>query len=279
MRGNHRPATHGRAAGSTTLGRRTGRILLLAALMIASGGAVVAATRGATVVVPPPLGSHGAWRLIFDDEFSGQSLDRSKWSTGWFGSAVTGGVSSTELQCYDPNQVSVSGGELALTLIAKSQTCAGSTHRYASGLISSNGKFSFSRGFIQVRAWLPANAQGKVADWPAIWTDSQNWPVGGELDLVEGLGGSACWHFHTASAAPGGCTLAHGAYAGRWHTFGARWGSRTVVYYYDGHRIAVIRRGITKAPMYLVISLSASAKRAVMAPATLRIAYVRVWQR
>ena len=261
------------------LGSRAVRVILLAALMLASVGAVVAATRSAAVVVPPPLGSHGAWRLIFDDEFSGQTLDTTKWSTGWFGSGITGGVSSTDLQCYDPDEVAVGGGELTLTLIAKSETCAGSRRSYAGGLISSNGKFSFSHGFIQVRAWLPADEEGKIADWPAIWADSQNWPIGGELDVVEGLAGSACWHFHTATAAPGGCTLSHGAYAGAWHTFGARWATRTVIYYYDGHRVGVIRHGITKSPLYLVISLGASAKRPLTVPATMRIAYVRVWQR
>jgi beta-glucanase (GH16 family) len=279
MRARPGRARRGRAAGSTGLRRRAGRILLLAALMLASGAAVLAATRGTGAVQPRPLGSHGSWRLIFDDEFGGGSLDRSRWSTGWFGSGITGGISKTDQQCFDPRQVAVAGGTLQITLIAKPQTCAGSTHPYASGIVTSNGKFSFSRGFIQVRAWLPPDASGKVADWPAIWVDSQNWPVGGELDVVEGLAGEACWHFHAASVAPGGCTAARGAYAGGWHTFGALWERRRVYYYYDGQRVGVIRKGVTTAPMYLVISLGTPASGAVTSPATLRVSYVRVWQR
>ena len=161
---------------------------------------------------PPPTGVPGppadpsTWHSIFDDEFNATSLDSSKWSTGWYGSGITAPVNAEELQCYDPNQVSVAGGELDLNLVAKTESCGGQTRSYASGLVSTSGKFSYTYGYLEARVWLPGGSA--VTDWPAVWTDGQSWPTDGELDAVEGLGGQACWHFHDPLGAFGGCSRA-----------------------------------------------------------------------
>ena len=36
-----------------------------------------------------PTGVRGDWKLTFDDEFDGTSLDTARWSTGWYGSGIT----------------------------------------------------------------------------------------------------------------------------------------------------------------------------------------------
>jgi beta-glucanase (GH16 family) len=221
-----------------------------------------------------PIGVGGAWHSVFDDEFSSSTLDLTKWSTGWFGSGITGSVDSSELECYDPNQVSETGGELDLNLVARSESCNGTTKSYASGLVTTNGKFNYTYGYLEARAWMPGNAQ--IADWPAIWTDGQNWPNTGEMDVLEGLSGSACWHFHDPQGGPGGC--AGGTYTGCWHTYGADWEPGFVTYYYDGKNAGTISTGITTAPMYVILNLAASNVDPITAPATMRIDYVRVWQ-
>ena len=167
-------------------------------------------------------------------------------------------------------------GELDLNLVARSETCGGQTRSYASGLISTAGKFTFTYGYLEVRAWLPGN--GTVDDWPAIWTDGQQWPQDGELDLVEGLGGAACWHFHDTQGAPGGC--APTSYTGGWHTFGADWEPGSVTYYYDGNVIGTVTEGVTSSPMYLILDLAADDQYGgpLQTPAALRIDYARVWQ-
>jgi beta-glucanase (GH16 family) len=253
-------------------------VLGLAAAAIASmvgsgphGGAV------APALPVRPLGESGKWRLVFDDEFGGSGLDTSKWSTGWFGRGITGGVKADELDCYDPRQVGVSGGELRLTLAAKREYCNGSEHAYASGLVSTIGKFTFTYGFVEVKARLPAS-YGKVADWPGIWADGLGpWPTTGELDVVEGIGGQACWHFHDAAGDPGSCSNA--GYAGSWHTYGADWEPGEVTFYYDGRRVGTLTDGITSAPMYLILGLGVAPGSSVIAPARLQVDFVRVWQR
>jgi len=272
------PLQHAGATGATGVAEA-------ATSPVASAAATGPAPATVAVATPPPappVGSPGppgdpaTWHLTFDDEFNGTSLDTSNWSTGWFGSGITAPVSPGELECYDPAQVNVAGGELDLNLIAKSESCGGQTRPYASGLVSTSGKFNFTYGYIEARAWLPG--AGSVADWPAIWTDGQSWPADGEMDLVEGLQGHACWHFHDPLGAPGGC--APSPDTGGWHTFGADWEPGIVTYYYDGLPVGTVTTGITDAPMYIILNLAADNVNGgpLQAPASLRIDYVRVWE-
>jgi beta-glucanase (GH16 family) len=230
-------------------------------------------------LTPVPTGVRGDWKLRFDDEFSGTSLDTAKWSTGWYGSGITPPVNSGEKECYDPAQVSEGGGTLDLTLIRKSEDCGIRDPVYATGLVSTRGKFSFTYGFIEARVWLPAMTgdPGEVANWPAVWADGQNWPEDGEIDVVEGLGGDVCAHFH-GPADPSGVRVGcpSGTYAGGWHTFAADWEPGNVTYYYDGADIGSVTSGITSAPMFLVLSYGTA--KLVQAPLTMRVDYMRVWQ-
>ena len=228
---------------------------------------------------PIPTGVGGDWKLTFDDEFDGTSLDTAKWSTGWYGSGITPPVDSKEIDCYDPAQVTEGGGTLDLTLIRKSEDCGISDPVYTAGLVSTQGKFSFTHGFIEARVWLPAAAgnPGEVANWPGVWTDGHSWPEDGEIDIAEGLHGEMCAHFHGPDEPSGvrvGCPA--GNYAGGWHTFAADWEPGSVTYYYDGADIGSVTSGITSAPMFLILSYMAG--KPYQAPDTMRVDYMRVWQ-
>jgi beta-glucanase (GH16 family) len=222
-----------------------------------------------------PLGPGGVWKVGLADEFNGSALNPAVWSTGWFGSGITQPVNSAELQCYDPAQVVVGGGVLALSAVARQETCGGKTRAYASGMVSSNAKYEFRYGFAESRIWLPGSTQ--LTDWPAFWADGHNWPVDGEIDVMEGLGGSACWHFHYPGGGPGGC--APGNFAGGWHTYGADWEPGAITFYYDGAVVGRQTAGVTAAPMYLMLNLALdpSIGGPNQTPAAMRVDYVRVW--
>jgi beta-glucanase (GH16 family) len=211
---------------------------------------------------------------VFDSEFAGSSLDSSQWSTGWFGSGITPPVNSYEQECYDPNQVSVANGSLELSAIAQPESCGGVTRPYASGLVTTNGTFSFTYGYMEARIWLPGSAS--IADWPAFWADGQSWPTDGEIDVLEGINGRACAHFHNSAGGPGAC--ANGAFAGGWHTFAADWQPGSITYFYDGVTLWQDTSGITAAPMYLIVNLALDGSPSNVAPATMLVDYVRVWQ-
>lgn len=228
---------------------------------------------------PQPVGDiAGPWHLVFDSEFNGSSLDASQWSTGWFGSSITTGADwSIEQECMDPGQVSVANGELDLTAVAKQETCGGVTHPYTSGIVTTDGLFSFTYGYMEARIWLPGS--GGIADWPAFWAVGKDPPTDGEIDAVEGLGGQAFAVFHNSSE-PQGRLSAGGIFTGGWHTFAADWQPGSITYYYDGAKIGSIASGVTSAPMYLILdlALSTAITSPNTVPATMRVDYVRVWQ-
>jgi beta-glucanase (GH16 family) len=234
---------------------------------------------------PMPSGEPpGSWHLIFQDGFNSPALDTVHWSVGWLTTGIAAPVQRRELECYDPAQVTTSAGNLELALIHKREACGGRTRAYASGMVNTRGKFFFSYGFMEARIWLPGKR--RIANWPAFWADGQNWPKDGEIDVLEGLKGKACWHFFnatqvrgkTATQVRGNC--ATGRFAGGWHTYGADWEPGSITYYYDGQVRGTITSGITSAPMYLIINNATDPKTGghVLAPATMQIDYVRVWQ-
>ena len=120
-----------------------------------------------------------AQQLIFDDQFSGTTLDATKWNSflgaqgkRWIGSGLptpySGGDPTNNAEYYDPKQVSVDNG---LTLTAR-RTRAGDVglgpYSWVSGVVTTEGKFSLpTRGwYVQVKAKMPDQSQGM---WPAIW--------------------------------------------------------------------------------------------------------------
>jgi hypothetical protein len=246
-------------------------------------------------------GASGWGTPNFDDEFNGTSLNTKNWSTGWFGTGITGDVGAISLtlgDCNDPKQLAVNNGELDITLIKQQETC---TNRvclsscayytqawpYTTGMITTYGPnggeppndlFDFYSGFAEARLWLPAQPNGNVADWASWWLASPTDPNTGEIDLVEGLGGGPCWHIHYAGAAndgAGGCPS--GTWTSGWHTYGVSYNksSGNTTYYYDGQVVGSESGDAGMGPWLLVLSVGVNQDQTN--PATMRVDYARVW--
>jgi beta-glucanase (GH16 family) len=214
--------------------------------------------------------------MIFSDEFSGVTLDLSKWRPNWLGpsdTSITQPVNSEEVSCYDPQQVTVQNGELNLTAIQR--TC--SNRSYASGLIESDGNFNFTYGYVEAKIWTPTG----TGMWPAFWTDGQNWPTDGEMDVLEAYGTDlSTFHYHYAGCGgdcgPGGEVNVPGATTG-WHVYAAKWEPGVMTWYYDGQQVWQYSTSIVSSPHYLILNLGLNSTSAAV-PATMRVDYVRVWQ-
>jgi len=157
---------------------------------------------------------------IFEDTFTGSSLDSSKWVTylgaqggvwnnlgqlplPYSGPSVTG--LGNNLEMYSPSQVSVSNG---LTLTAQRNTNQwASEYPWLSGVVSTEGKFSLPTNtpwYVQVKAKMPDQSQGM---WPAIWfLPGVSGTASNELDGYEGgwTGSSPNQIMHSGFFAPQG---------------------------------------------------------------------------
>ncbi len=240
-------------------------------------------TTPTTQPAPPPTTAAPAppaANEIFRDDFNGTALDRSKWRPNWLAGtddAVTKPVNSNEQSCYDPAQVTVGGGTSTSTRSRRScRASNGVTYAYASGLVESAGHFTFTYGKVEARIYVPPGSSG-AANWPAFWTNGTGtWPITGELDVMEGLEGHACWHFHSTLGGPGGCAPL--ASPSGWHTFAADWEPGSVTYFYDGTQVGRITSGITASPMYVILNLavSQSISPPVQLPSEMLVDWVRV---
>jgi beta-glucanase (GH16 family) len=261
-----------------------GRVVALVMLGLCFAAAIAAGATAALTGSPRPVGIPGSWTSVLDDEFNAPSLDTALWQAGWFGSGTTGPVNSLEQECYSSGNVTFPGdGTVHLKVTASPSTCGGVVRPYTGALLSSNpsdgragGGFQYLYGALEARVYLPA-AGRRVANWPALWTNGQApWPSNGEDDVVEGLSGQVCFHFHSPSGGPGACVA--GRYTG-WHTFASDWEPGSVTYYYDGVDVGQITSGITASPMYIVLDNAVSAQSLRLAKAAdMRVDYVRVWQ-
>jgi hypothetical protein len=224
---------------------------------------------------PASLGS--PTKLVFDDEFNTGSLNQSVWSPDWFGNgADQNGTTMAE------SNVSVDSAGLELNLASNS----------TGAIVSSNpadkqpGHTGFQIAptpgnpvYVEYKATLP-EANGQIANWPALWLTGQNWPVTGEIDVMEGFGTSQ-YHVHygpspSDAAGPGGIG---GTTAGT-HTFGVLWTTSAITFVYDGAVVGSVSVSLT-SPMYLIMenSLSYSGANAPsLVPSTVTVRYVRVWQ-
>jgi beta-glucanase (GH16 family) len=143
------------------------------------------------------------------------------------------------------------------------------------------GGYQFTYGVVEALVYVPPSASSTIANWPAVWADGQTWPTDGEDDILEGLGGSACFHFIYASSSgsevnPGACVT--GNFSG-WHTFAVNWEKGSVTYYYDGTQVGQITTGVTSDPMFLILDNTiGSIGGPIVTPSDFQVSYVKVWQ-
>ncbi len=244
---------------------------------------------------PQPLGVSGSWNLTFTDEFNGTNLDTTKWDYGWADYKVPSAPvqQDNEQACYDPSQVGVANGELTLSVIAKQASCgdrlatvcgsANTTRPYTSGNIQTRRKYTQSYGYFEARIWLDADVSNNIYNWPAWWLDGEPWPTKGELDIMEGLGGTAESTWHGPVSGGNGFNFGHHGPLGGWHTFGANWEPGIVSSYVDGKFVKSYAdsANIVSGPQFFVLGLQMTCKSGYItkAPSQMKVDYVRAWQK
>jgi beta-glucanase (GH16 family) len=141
----------------------------------------------------PPAG-YSAGQLIFDDRFSGTSLNSAHWNTFmdgqgdsiWNANGLPAGDSAAGTYFhhtyFSPSQVTVDDG-LTLTMVPDTKYSS-LGYSYRSGVVTTGGKFALRSGYVQIKAKMSETAQG---GWPAIWFIDPGAGGGSqEIDLQEG---------------------------------------------------------------------------------------------
>ncbi len=270
----------------------------------ATSAAVAAPTCGG-VKIPKPGG--GYWVCSFDDEFSGNTIDLTKWTAQQ--TATSGFHSGPE--CFKNRGVNVSVVSGALRLTARKEaaafTCSSPQGSYASqytsGSVSTVGKFTQAYGRYEVRAAVSASAVKGLQEsfwlWPANAVKyGPVWPASGEIDFAELFSLHAdraipFVHYNAATADPNVtnnyCLISKPA---TFHKYAVSWSPTAIRVAYDGHPCLTDYwnpAGMTKPAPFdqpfmvaltqaLGIGTNAFNPATTKLPATTSVDYVRVWK-
>jgi beta-glucanase (GH16 family) len=212
------------------------------------------------------------FHLSYDDEFNSftSSPDGSSGyqTTFYFGGRSL--PSNGEQEFYSDSSVGVnpfsqSNGQLTIT--ASPGSNPGGLW-YNSGLITTEGDFTQTYGYFEIRADLP-QGQGM---WPAFWLlpADKSWPP--EIDALEafgqtnanGEGGANSVHVGAITSdwasggggswvnMPGGADITAG-----YHTYGVDWEPDFVTYYIDGQQVFQVKTpSDMNKPMYMLANLA-----------------------
>jgi beta-glucanase (GH16 family) len=207
--------------------------------------------------VAGPLGVPGNWKLVFDDEFDGSSLNRGVWNAhdGWRDqNAVTDHLGN----------IAVRNGHLILTLAATD-----------SGAEIGSRHFGLEVGeFAQARIDF-AGSGSTVYNWPAFWASGRHWPQGGENDIAEGFGAlTVNYHSPTLTHVTG---QVPGDWAGGFHVYGIYRGRRYSRVYWDGKLVRTYSTDDDGEPETLLLTLGAGHHIVTGAAGAMVVDYVRAW--
>lgn len=195
----------------------------------------------------PPAGQ--AWRLVWSDEFEGNTLDTSKWDVpdnqrrdGW----------------WSPKAVSLDGqGHLAISTLKDGD-------RYLDACVRTRGKFEHAHGYYVARIKL----HSQPGHWPAFWlyNDSvgrigDEGRDGTEIDIMEKpwrddrVQHALHWDgYGSAHRSAGYVSRMSGVMEG-WHTFSLWWKHDEYVFYIDGKEVwRSSAGGVCQAPLYIKLT-------------------------
>tara|TARA_R100001369_G_scaffold24665_2_gene45189 strand:- start:40711 stop:42207 length:1497 start_codon:yes stop_codon:yes gene_type:complete len=202
----------------------------------------------------------------------------------------------------------VDNGFLNVTAIKEPFTDQGETKQYTSARL--NSKFAFTYGRVDVRAKLPFGE----GTWPAIWTlgkninedgaywdnegfGTTNWPLCGEIDIMEhGLGATnhVSSAIHTACSGCFGATINFQSFvlndvANEYHVYSVNWSPNQITFLIDGvgfYTYNPLVKDVTTWPFYedqyLILNIAMGGVSGEIDPnfdeSSMVIDYVRVFQ-
>ena len=265
-----------------------------------AGGTIDAGSGGPEQCTSRAAIDNTKWKLVWSDEFDKDGApDSSNWGY------EKGFVRNSELQWYQPDNATVSGG--LLTIAAQKQQVlnpnynAGSTDwkqnrqyaQYTSTSMTTSGKKSFLYG----RFELCGQIDTRQGSWPAFWIlgNGLSWPASGEVDIMEyyanGVrsnickpsGGNCDWSGSVSQT----LSSLGAAWSSKFHLWAMEWDSTKISLYLDdklvyGYSITSTNP-YTGNPFYILVNLAIGANggdpSSTTFPITYLVDYLRVYQK
>ena len=202
--------------------------------------------------------------LVFDEEFTGTTLNTNIWNADWNGETLN------EVTC-SPANISVANSICTLTL---SSTTVGAAINSNPAWVTPG--FAFTDGYYaEARVNFPGSG-ANMYDWNAWWTSGQNWPTSGENDIAEGLG-TLTVNYHSPL---GGFSLGTipGVWSNAFHIYGIYRGATACDVFYDGNYVGEYPTSDNGQAQRLFLTLGSGYGPTVTgARSQVKVAYVRVW--
>jgi beta-glucanase (GH16 family) len=235
-------------------------------------------TCGSTDPAPSTVTVGGLrYSLDWNDEFDGSTLD----PTHWNNTATWCCGQGTNLA---ENAYLTSG---CLELKADKDSGGG----YTSAWVDTQNKYTFTRGYVEIRARLP-KGQGM---WPALWMDEQSGNPAAEFDIMEMLGSDPTTIYQTNHLWPSGggsgtqvhqCTFKGPDFSAGFHLFGFQIQATQVTWYVDGTQTCTTNQGVNANPVFLMLNTAVGGAGSwpgapdgtTMFPNYLDLDYVRAYQ-
>ena len=219
------------------------------------------------------------WKLIFHDEFNETSLNSAIWNTGeddtYHSCCLTFG-----LQYFTSEALALKQG--VLNIASERRGMGGKD--YTSGVLTTENKFDFRYGRVDIRARLP-KGQGM---WPALWLTSGN--IGREIDIMEMVDDPTTIYqsYHVNDPRYNSyvtqCTVDEQDLSATFHIYTVVWNATLVTWYVDGIQTCQITSHIPQVPMFIMIDTAVGGvwpgppDDSTVFPQYTLIDYVRVYQ-
>jgi hypothetical protein len=246
-------------------------------------------------VAAAAVSPEGSWRLVFEDDFDGPTVNSSNWNVY---ANVSEGTNQIELYTADNVFTTSVGGVGALALRTRPQEVKFDGHSYnvTSGRVDSALKVNITYGRVEVVARLQNDAASGLHS--AHWLLGYGcWPACAEIDIMEcqsphnayagGAGSGGTWqvvtsNLHTGAAC--GVETKHTTgtseypraaspavnFTSQWTTFAVEWNASSLVYFVNSTVVNHVYDGmpgwagpvrIPSQPMYLILSQAYMAHR------------------
>ncbi|HPU96470.1 MAG TPA: exo-alpha-sialidase [Candidatus Hydrogenedentes bacterium] len=227
----------------------------------------------------PPLPEHRRWRLIWQDEFDGNTLNPDKWE-------IIGDYSRRDGFWLKEDAYLDGKGTLVLRTRKEGD-------RYSSGAVRTLGHFEHAFGYWEARCKLPT----EPGHWPAFWLMpaggignlQQDGEDGTEIDIMEKpwrddrVQHTLHWNgYGEHHKSEGYVSKIKGVQEG-WHTFGLWWTPEYYAFYVDGQEVwRTSAGGVCRVPVYIKLTEEIGNWAGDIAQASLPdyfyVDYVRVYQ-